>query len=654
MNPINTNHNQILEVAQAERNETNAVVTNNSLNPLLADTEVLSRATTSTEVKNYFVETISATEFNKKLKDIGLAMPFVKVEGYLSYKNDSIWLPNIIQASSINISNFNNKYRLPLRSITDSIKFSSCNIDDIGIIKTKSLSLYNMQELTKIYNGSNITDELYIEDCPNLLNFPQDFSVKKLTMLWYQPNKLTTLNIKIHNGGSLAVALCKNIALQEIPESLKDVTLKNVNKEIVNQLNATTITNNLDISLCSEVTTLPSNLKVNGNLKLSYCRNFTNFPADIIVEGDIEIFHCPELQDIPEEWIQNLPYDLDNPPINIILTETSISIEQINRYNQLANGRAIFIDGRPKKIKLASLEEAIDFWYKKSENNHKPDIGVLNDQQKQDIFLFLNELTTSASYNKNNNTAIVLAKQLMQILSMLADDNIELKERALAQFSEANSSCVDRTTLYLSKLQILNCIVDAEKASRINDFTGEKLRTAAKYCFYMEDIELYAIQKSNSNKSIEDIEFFLEFLIRLAHIFNLPITTVEANHTVIANLTTSDIKQAKKIIEEKITAEFENRLAEWTPWQQHQRFQNIKDKKYTSLPIIANSKTQQHECSISSKTNFDDAVVYGNNIYSYHELTRWYVQQGTDPFTNTPIDLSKIYRIETQGTSKNH
>jgi peptide methionine sulfoxide reductase MsrA len=164
----------------------------------------------------------------------------------------------------------------------------------------------------------------------------------------------------------------------------------------------------------------------------------------------------------------------------------------------------------------------------------------------------------------------------------------------------------------------------------------------------MEDIELYAIEKARLKKSREDIEFFLAFLIKLAPIFNLPITTTDANHIIIANLKASDINQAKQIIEEKVTAEFEGRLAVWPPWNQHQRFLEIKNKKYTDLPLTANTESQQYECSISSKIDFNDAVIYANKLYSYQELIRWYVQQGTDPFTNIPIDLSKIYRIEAQ------
>ena len=658
MNSTNTNNNLTSASTNAERNEATSTATRTDsfisadINSSLINTNLSERtATTFATADNHSIKVMTADEFNAKLATNTLPKHLIEVDGFLSYGNDSKQLPDIMQATDIEIYRYHNKQKLPSTIITTTSTFIACNVDDIGIINTNCLYLKYMPNLKKISDGSKIIDELCIEYCPNLLSFPQDFSVRHLRIVNLRLTTLTPLNIKIKNGGSVAVCSCENITLQEIPNKLSHVTLVEANKEIVDQLKGVTIENILHINSYL-ISTLPSEMKINGILSLDYCYEFRVFPSDIIVKDEIKISGAYQLREIPEEWIQNLPYRTDGYFLKIILINTGISTEQINRYNLLANGRAVFTDFLPQEIKLYSLEDAIDFFYKKSENNDKPDIGILNNRQQQDVYLFLKKLTTSVSYNKNNNVAIILAQQLMRILAMLADENIELKERVLAQLSEANSSCVDRTTLYLSKLQILNYIVEAEKASRTNDSKGEKLRIAAKHYFYMEDIELYAIEKVRLNKSREDIEFFLAFLIKLAPIFNLPITTTDANYTDMANLKASDISEAKQIIEEKVTAEFENRLAEWTPWNQHQRFQKIKNKKYTDLPLTANIESQQHECNISGKTDFDDIVIYANKLYSHQELIRWYVQQGTDPFTNIPIDLSKIYRIKTKSTSK--
>jgi hypothetical protein len=654
MKPIIENNNLILASDNAERNEVTAVSTDCCLpTPAdlilsLTDISFPKRTTRISAVpKSYFTAIMSVTEFEERIQANSLPNYPIKVEGSLEFINGNIQLPNIIQASRIKISNYHDKLKLPLKIISEISRFSACNIDDIGVINTGILDLFDMPELTKISDDSIVTDSLAIRKCPKLLTFPQDFSVGSILIMDIKPTELMPLNIKIKDKALFYIDDCENITFQEIPKNLHSVDLARVDQHIVNQVKDVSIKGDLCISNCSKITALSSGIKVGGKLDIHNCNNFKIFPNDIIVGGEIKIVYCPELYEIPEEWIRNLPELEDASPINITLEETSISAEHIDRYNRLANGRAVFIDATPKKIELDYLEKAINFWYKKSENNQKPVIVTLNDLQKQDVYLFLNNLKTSASYNKNKKTACILAKQLMNILEMLTDDDLELKERALAQFSEANSNCVDRTTLYLSKLQILKYIVNAEKASRIDDFTGKKLQIAAKYYFYMEDIELYAVEIAKRKKSSEEIEFFLALLIQLIPIFHLPITTEDANYTGIASLSNREIKQAETIIGEKVTSGFKQRLAEWEPWKQHQRFQRIKNKKYTELPIKTINQQQKHECIISRKINCNDPVKYAGNFYSYDELKKWYVKNGTDPCTKIPIELSEIYKIET-------
>ncbi|MGH2611836.1 MAG: hypothetical protein ACRDFB_02160, partial [Rhabdochlamydiaceae bacterium] len=82
----------------------------------------------------------------------------------------------------------------------------------------------------------------------------------------------------------------------------------------------------------------------------------------------------------------------------------------------------------------------------------------------------------------------------------------------------------------------------------------------------------------------------------------------------------------------------------WSPWVQHKRRMSV--PAYEKLLSVEN---QVIEFAIDGQEDSKKIVFYQSKAYDYDFFIKWYVENGRDPLTRQPIDLSKLYRFSKTG-----
>ena len=582
-------------------------------------------------------------------------------------------------------NNGDGKNHIP-QSGTPSYPSETKSLGDRSAIQTNKITSIVLRELISEKKFSNdvryqVEDYLYLSDCTGLTALPENLSVGGLlyldgcTGLTALPENLsvggnlyldgctglTALPENLSVGGNLYLNGCTG--LTALPENLSvgdglsldgctGLTALPENLSVEGYLSLvgctalTALPENLSVGGyffldgCTGLTALPENLSVGGFLSLNGCTGLTALPENLSVGGSLFLNGCTGLTALPN-WITTMGLTSQGSIRYVYLENSGLSDALIDRMRTIRTPDMQFhfsrSAGQPEQ-QFSNLEQGFAFWRRlASSNSEIPELDLRHDQA-DDLVCYLGRLTGTADY-KNQTSRPVLAQRVMAVMSLLAG-NDRVRETALRHIHDALSSCDDRIILALDDLETLQLLTSAETLAFENRDPGE-LKALGLQMMRLDAVKRFARDHMKTLSWVDAIEVELAFQIGVRQQLDLPGSTQHMIFRGCANVSDQDIANAVQHVNTHCSeAQLEVYLAQWAPWQKFQRLLAAPSFDQLASATVA-SIDDCFYCG--EKTN--KMVMLSDIHLDYDALVKAYLENGKNPFTNTPMDWSSVVRL---------
>jgi len=502
-----------------------------------------------------------------------------------------------------------------------------CNCENLTTLPDNfsingTLNLISCTSLTSLPENLTVGDALMLCDCKALTSLPNNLSVNGSINL-HGCTGLTSLSDNFRVGGNLHASFCTS--LTNLPDILR-------------------VGRNVSFNDCTSLSALPDRLEVGGNLNCSDCTSLTRLPTTISISGHLNFMGCTALTALPN-WIATLgPIINSDEPRIVDLTNTGLSEAVLNNLSaaQPDGLQIIFGHAAAEYQQYQSLDEVIQSWQVEAVIDHEQ--WALTAPQHADVTTFLSRLHNTAEA-ANPNTRPNVQNRINDFLEQMQCNTNAYRSQALALISDSLHSCDDRVILTLNNIEILSRIRQATTSAT----PKTNLKALGTALLALEVVHRHAAQKCVNSSFVDPIEVYLAFEIELASDLNLPVSTENMLFAGCANLTTTDIANAK--VEAQSTIEtpvkVDNYLAQWTPWQQLERAEQLTDCSWQDLSVAEQRFLPTDTCVISglSLDELTDPVCLSGNLYSFTALATWWGEHGNDPATTKPVLLTEIQQV---------
>ena len=453
----------------------------------------------------------------------------------------------------------------------------------------------------------------------------------------------------------------------------------------------------IEITSCTRLTTLPHGMQVHGDLNLTGCTHLTSLPAGLRVEGSLCLDGCSRLALLPDDLHVGADLSLRDcirlsslPPS--VLTWPPLPDGQVHRINVEGSGisprvvNRILRETRPAGVqfltsahahqratgrRFANLVQAVDFWLKMAGPRSQTAANVTEWEMDNDevtaITDYLSNLTATADF-ENPSTRRILARRVAELLRAI-DENIDLRERLVAQMVVAMTSCGDRVILSLNDMEI------EQRTAALAGKGPNEHKKLARSLMALREVRRLANEKVGRLPSVDEIEIHLAYEIRVgaalanANATNstdassdrveLPVSTQSMLYPACAQqVTNDDIRKATAAAlavaqDETLLHAY---LATWPPWQRLERAQQAGRLTHDAVTLdsaATMTREQRHaladKCPISlcQPEPHDLVFVYGGaslQVFSLDSLLHHWVEHGTNPVNRQPLELAQLRR----------
>lgn len=174
---------------------------------------------------------------------------------------------------------------LSLQSLPEDLDIKYLSIRQCpGIVRLpESLQLEQLylfqSEIDALPVHSSCWKELVLIDCPNIRRIPDDCTAV---------------------SGDLFLEDCKN--LESLPNIKSVYGNLNIARTSIRHLPENIIIGNDLEAFCSDIETLPKNVRIGGNICLSDCKNLKSLPDGLVVNGDLDLSESG-LTELPDKLI---------------------------------------------------------------------------------------------------------------------------------------------------------------------------------------------------------------------------------------------------------------------------------------------------------------------------------------------------------------
>ena len=523
-----------------------------------------------------------------------------------------------------------------------------------------NLYLGSCTGLTALPENLSVGGNLYLGGCTGLTALPENLSVGGFLFL-DGCTGLTTLPENLSVGGFLSLNDCTG--LTALPENLSVGGFLSLN----DCTGLTALPENLSVggflSLndCTGLTALPENLSVGGNLYLNGCTGLTALPENLSVGGGLFLGGCTGLTALPENlsvgcnlyfngctgltalpnWITTMGLTSQGSIRHVCLENSGLSDALIDRMRTIRTPNMQFhfsrSAGQPEQ-QFSDLEQGFAFWRRlASSDSEIPELDLRHDQA-DDLVCYLGRLTGTADY-QNQTSRPVLAQRVMAVMSLLAG-NDRVRETALRHIHDALSSCDDRIILALDDLETLQLLTSAETLAFENRDPRE-LKALGLQMMRLDAVKRFARDHMKTLSWVDAIEVELAFQIGVRQQLDLPGSTQHMIFRGCANVSDQDIANAVQHVNTYCSeTQLEVYLAQWAPWQKFQRLLAAPSFDQLASTTVA-SIDDCFYCG--EKTN--KMVMLSDIHLDYDALVKAYLENGKNPFTNTPMDWSSVVRL---------
>ena len=480
------------------------------------------------------------------------------------------------------------------------------------------LSLDGCTGLTALPENLSLGGGLSSTHCTGLTALPENLSVGGDLSL-EGCTDLTALPKKLSVGGYLSLDGCTD--LTALPENLS-------------------VGGYLSLDGCTDLTALPENLSVGGDLSLDGCTGLTALPENLSVGGDLSLDGCTGLTALPN-WITTMGSTFQDSIRHVYLGNSGLSDALIDRIRTIRTPNMQFhfsrSAGQPEQ-QFSNLEQGFAFWRRlASSNSEIPKLDLRHDQA-DDLVCYLGRLTGTADY-QNQTSRPVLAQRVMAVMSLLAG-NDRVRETALRHIHDALSSCDDRITLALDDLETLQLLISAETLAFENRDPGE-LKALGLQMMRLDAVKRFARDHMKTLSWVDAIEVELAFQIGVRQQLDLPGSTQHMIFRGCANVSDQDIANAVQHVNTYCSeTQLEVYLAQWAPWQKFQRLLAA-----PSFDQLASTTVASIDDCFFCRKKTKKMVMLSDVHLDYDALVKAYLENGKNPFTNTPMDWSSVVRL---------
>ena len=501
------------------------------------------------------------------------------------------------------------------------------------------LSLNYCTGLTALRENLSVGGFLSLDFCTTLTALPENLSVGGRLSLDFC-TALTALPENLSVGGGLSLNFCT--ALTALPENLSvggGLSLDGCTALTALPENFS-VGGDLSLRGCTGLTALPENFSVGGDLSFRGCTGLTALPENLSVGGDLHLRHCTGLTALPN-WITTMGLTSQNSIRHVYLENSGLSDALIDRMRTIRTPNMQFhfsrSAGQPEQ-QFSNLEQGFAFWRRlASSNSEIPELDLRHDQA-DDLVCYLGRLTGTADY-QNQISRSVLAQRVMEVMSLLAG-NDRVRETALRHIHDALSSCDDRIILALDDLETLQLLTSAETLAFENRDPSE-LKALGLQMMRLDAVKRFARDHMKTLSWVDAIEVELAFQIGVRQQLDLPGSTQHMIFRGCANVSDQDIVNAVQHVNTYCSeAQLEVYLAQWAPWQKFQRLLAAPSFDQLASATVA-SIDDCFYCG--EKTN--KMVMLSDIHLDYDALVKAYLENGKNPFTNTPMDWSSVVRL---------
>ena len=502
-----------------------------------------------------------------------------------------------------------------------------------------NLSLSGCTGLTALPENLSVGGNLFLSGCTGLTALPENLSVKGYLSL-DGCTGLTALPENLSVGGNLYLRHCTS--LTALPENLSVegyLSLKGCTGLSALPENLS-VGDDLYLGGCTGLTALPESLSVGGSLSLRGCTGLMALPENLSVGGSLSLRGCTGLTALPN-WITTMGLtsrgfirhvDLENTGLSDALIDRMCTIRTPNMQFHFSESA-----GQPEQ-QFSDLEQGFAFWRRlASSNSEIPELDLRHDQA-DDLVCYLGRLTGTADY-QNQTSRPVLAQRVMAVMLLLAG-NDRVRETALRHIHDALSSCDDRIILALDDLETLQLLTSAETLAFENRDPRE-LKALGLQMMRLDAVKQFARDHMKTLSWVDAIEVELAFQIGVRQQLDLPGSTQHMIFRRCANVSDQDIANAVQHVNTYCSeTQLEVYLAQWAPWQKFQRLLAA-----PSFDQLASTTVASIDDCFFCRKKTNKMVMLSDIHLDYDALVKAYLENGKNPFTNTPMDWSSVVRL---------
>ena len=397
----------------------------------------------------------------------------------------------------------------------------------------------------------------------------------------------------------------------------------------------------LDLEGCTGLTALPEPLSIGGGLNLSGCTGLTALPEHLSVGCYLNLDGCTGLTALPN-WITTLGATTRGTTRNVYISNTGLSDTLIDRLREVQAPDMQFhfsqSAGQPEQ-QFSNVEEGLTFWRKlASSDSEIPELNLrLRHDQATDLVHYLGRLTSTADY-QNQATRPVLAQRVMAVTALLTGSDW-IRDEAMDHIHHALTSCDDRIILALDDLDTFQSLDSAER--KAFEGNADELRELGLQMMRLDEVKRIARDHMKTLRWVDEIEVELAFLIGVRQQLALPGSTQHMIFRGCANVSDQDIATAVHQVNTHCSDDnLQTYLAQWAPWQQYQRLQEVPTFDQLTQKTVDRIK----DCVISAEKT-SKMVALGDHHLDYDSLVKAVVEKGKNPLTNSPMDWSSVVRL---------
>lgn len=318
----------------------------------------------------------------------------------------------------------------------------------------------------------------------------------------------------------------------------------------------------------------------------------------------------------------------------------------------------------PEGLEVASLAEILTVMqmiYLGGAQNVEPhwhpnSWALLPAEHAQTITNFLGKLCGTADFLHSPEMRRNLLTRVDHLLKAIHTDSV-IFDSIVVLMEEANTSCVDRTTLLMSEADLTVRLLNIER--RFDDLQAAETELAA---LGIGLIRLNAVRDfarrycQVNGVEDEEIQYQLIFEITLKEALGLPILANLSAFERWFQVDENNLDAAYYLAMDK-SEDHGSRLdffANWEPWQMMLRQKSVLLLPYADIPVakfpVSPTVLRELRCSITQEDfiNVDQPVFVGQGerirLYDFDSLMIWWRKNGTDPTTRQRFELSELYR----------